>query len=391
MSDPFAPFQPGSPPAAVTNITWAGGVLLTGSPVGTIRLPYPNLKGTGSGVQVAYPWVVVANASGTAMRIASGQRDLGELPPGMSMKYQIGLAAQSTGGLTLTPATFDDPGGKVFASWYEEEPPGSYPSGFSAPTGNGDLATPTLFTIAAPIITQQIPLPPPAPVGEPFPPAQAWAFKLTTLGGIADGMMLSVLDRFNNAVFNTPYNIAGLGGWWVVPNYGEASTLFLQPMLGGIIGATWSGFVDIVQIPYGANGPSLSTPAMTIGQTFSALCPGAGATTTIFGPPGSGQIMQVRFISVTFPVAPAAGALLSLVGSLSATPYWQSGSQALANTPVPSSGSCDIFIGSAGIGGGFNDPAEGLNFVNNANQAANVTIAASQLPYPGVLGQYAAN
>lgn len=391
MPDPFDPFQPGSPSAAVTNVTWAGGVLLTGNPPGSLLLPYPHLKGTGSGAQIAYPWVVAANASGTAMRIASGQQDLGELPPGMAMKYQIGLAGQSVGGLTLIPATFDTPGGKVFASWYEVEPPGSYPSGFSAPVGNGDISTPTVVTISpAAFGPITIPLPPPAPVGEPFPPAQAWAFKLTTIGGIADGLFLTLLDRLGNAVWRTTYNTGGLNGWWVVPNYGEASSLQIDPMLGGVIGATWQGFVDIAQIPYGANGPSLSTAVLTVGQTFSQPCPGGGVGTLIFGAPGAGQIIQVKFISVIFPIAPAAGALLSLVGSASGVAYWESGSQAIANTPVPSCGSCDFFVGSAALGGAFNDPAEGLVFINNATQAATVSLAASQLPYPGIYGQYAA-
>lgn len=386
MPDPFDPFQPGSPPAAVTAVNWQGGVLLTGS----LLLPYPSLKATGSGSQVAYPWVVVANGSGTPITIASGQQSLGALPPGMAMKYQIGLVGQSARGLTLVPASFDTPGGRITATWYEVEPPGSYPSGFSAASGDGDIATPTVVTINPAVFTAQIPLPPPAPVGEPFPPAQAWAFKLTTIGGVNDGMFLTLLDRFNNPIFRTTYNVSGLNGWWIVPNYGEASTLQLDPMLGGVIGATWSGFVDIVQLPYGVNGPSLSTTVLTVGQTFSQVCPGGGATTVIFGAPGAGQITQVKFISVLFPIAPAAGALLTLAGNLSGVPYWESGSQAIANTPVPSCGSCDFFLGSAALGGAFNDPAEGIAFTNNANQAATVTIAVTQLPYPGTYGQYAA-
>jgi hypothetical protein len=383
-SGPFAPFIPTSPTAAITNVVFT---LPISSAANFPVLPFPTQPGTGAAIS-GYPWVVIYNESGTPVTVAFSSLTLGVLPPGMCMKYNLGTPA-GQGSVRFFPQSLDPAlGGKIYGAWYSEEPPGDYPASFQV----GDNPT-LLFEhgVLSPAAVQwKVPLISTATVGgitipEPLQPqGQGLGIRLIGTGGTADGLLLSLLDSDGHVVAVTTYPATLFSPWWTVPWYGDAATLQIDPMLGGIIGATWAGFLNQAAVP-GVFLPSLGQGGfLTVGAAFSSICPGGGVNTPVISAPPSGYMVQVRFISVTFAVAPAANALLTLQGSVSGVPYWQSASLAVVNQPVPSCGSCNIMLGASGQ----NDPAEGLNFVNNANQAATVTLAVNILPYPQSAGTY---
>lgn len=339
-------------------------------------VPYPaNIPGAGP-VPPVLRWVVLLNSSAFTLVVQQGMT-LTQIAAFTSDKVQV---AELQGGTPITvlpvaglgtPQTGID--STVYATWYEDEPPGQYPAAIGSGTTPNSQSTQlvlenfTAFASAAAFhdLSNLI---------QPW--MQALAIRYVQTGGTADAMQFVVADTTD--VDNFWNGVLSPQQWVFIPIAGKSVMVQAFPMALGAPIVGLNSMVGTWEI-FGMNGPVLGVQlgdvagVHQVGIAQQAIVP-AASNGLIIPFPGSGRLIKVNQVSFSQSVAPAAVSLFTVRGVRSGLVYATWLGPVAANASDPR--------GPFVVGGmfGTGDPAEGLQCFNPSSQAATFRVTYDLIP-----------
>lgn len=221
-------------------------------------------------------------------------------------------------------------------------------------------------------------------------PGQVLAIQFNGIGGTATGLRMTA-SAFPGTSFKTLYpyppNVANLiSPWWLVPVNDPVVSIFIESILNNVLGGNFFGNLNIAVLPGPLYTPVLQNPwdvgsgGSAVGRTTNEIAVGPSTTSTILPEPATGTMYRIRGISLRYIAAPASPQGLVMRGTGSAFLYWSS----ICPTAVavaPNVGEFNFLVGGASARA---DPAEGINFTNNASQNGNVSLEYDIVPFPQI-------